>query len=310
MSNSNVVPSFCRNCLAYCPILVTVEDGRATKVTGDPLAPAFDGYSCPKGRALPEQHNDSHRLLHLRKRRADGAFATVAARDAVREVTAKVQSLLAAHGPRSIAMIAGTDVVTNPTSGMLARAWFRAIGSRMVFSSSTIDKPAEYTSTALHGNWVAGLQTFETADTWMIIGGNPVLAKSNGAPMNNPGTRLKQAVERGMKLIVIDPRRTETAKRAHVHLQIKPGEDPVVLAGIIRVVLHGALHAAAFVAEHARGLEALRAAVEPYTPDYVARRAGIEASDLQEAARCFAQGKRGAAVCSTGPSFATHKCCW
>src|SRR5205814_6113135 len=102
----------------------------------------------------------------------------------------------------------------------------------MIFSASTIDKPAGNTSTALHGNWVAGAQSFESADTWIIVGANPVIAKSNGAPCNNPGERLKEAGNRGLKLIVIDPRRTETAPRAHVHLQARPGEDPTLLAGL------------------------------------------------------------------------------
>ena len=61
--SASITPSICRNCLAYCPILVTVENGRPVKVTGDPQAPAFDGYTCPKGRALPAQHNDPERLL-------------------------------------------------------------------------------------------------------------------------------------------------------------------------------------------------------------------------------------------------------
>ena len=140
----------------------------------------------------------------------------------------------------------------------------------------------------------------------MIIGANPVIAKSNGAPLNNPAMRLKRAAERGMKLIVFDPRRTETARRAHVHLQLRPGEDPTVLAGIIHIILREGLHDTGFVAENATGLEALRAAVAPYTPEYVSRRADIGIADLLEAARCFGSARRGAAVCSTGPSFATH----
>nr|MBP8298578.1 nitrate reductase [Burkholderiales bacterium] len=75
---THTVPSICRNCLAYCPILVTVEGGRATKVTGDRGAPLFEGYTCPKGRALPAQHNDPERLLHCQKRNADGTFAAIA----------------------------------------------------------------------------------------------------------------------------------------------------------------------------------------------------------------------------------------
>lgn len=306
MANSPV-PSICRNCLAYCPILVTVDDdGRPTKVTGDPEAPAFDGYSCPKGRALPAQHNDPARVLRCLRRGADGSFSEVASQEMVAHVARQVRALLEQHGPRAIAMYSGTGPVSHPVGAPLARAFFRAIGSRMVFSAATIDKPAEHTSVALHGNWQAGLQTFETSDTWMVVGANPIIAKSNGGPLNNPGARLKEAVARGMKLVVIDPRRTETAKRAHVHLQPRPGEDAALLAGILHILISEELVDAAFVAENAQGLDALREAVSGYTPEYVAARADVPVASLLEAARSFGRGKRGGVVCSTGPSFATR----
>jgi anaerobic selenocysteine-containing dehydrogenase len=304
--STRVVPSICRNCLAYCPILVSIEGDRAVKVTGDPQAPAFDGYSCPKGRALPAQHNDPARLLECLRKQPDGRHAAIASTTAMDEVATKVGAILARHGPRSIAMYSGTGRVSHPSSEPLAKAWFRAIGSRMTFSAATIDKPAEYTSVALHGNWHAGLQTFENSDTWMIVGANPVIAKSNGAPLNNPGQRLKEAAQAGMKLVVIDPRRTETAKRAHVHLQPRPGEDATLLAGIIRIVIEEGLCDAGFIAANAQGFDALRQAVSGFTAEFVARRADVPIEILLEAARTFGRGRRGGVVCSTGPSFSTH----
>lgn len=301
-----VVPSICRNCLAYCPILVTVENGRAVKVTGDPDAPAYDGYSCPKGRALPAQHNDPQRLLKTLHRQADGHHAVIDSDEAMDQIAAKVQEAIARHGPRSVALYFGTGTAAQTLGLSLAMAMFRAIGSRMTFSAATIDKPAEHISVALHGNWHAGLQSFETSDTWMLVGGNPVISKSNGVPYNNPGTRLKEAVERGMKLIVIDPRRTETAKRAHVHLQPRPGQDAVLLAAIIHTVIAEGLYDAGFVAANAEGFEQLKARVVGYTPAFAAERAGIPVEQLLDAARTFGRGKRGAVVCSTGPSFSTR----
>ncbi len=300
-STACVTPSFCRNCTAYCPILVTVDEGRAVRVTGDPEAPAYNGYTCPKGRSLPEQHNDPHRLLRPMARQPDGRHAPVAADRALDEIAHKLRTLVATHGPKSVAIYYGTGNVTNPAGSAMARAFANALGTNLVFSAQAIDKPGANISIALHGHWHAGAQAFETADTWLIVGANPVIAKSNGVPMNNPGQRLKEAVDRGMKLIVIDPRRTETAKRAHVHLQLRPGEDPTLLAGIIHVILAEGLHEPAFVAQNALGLEALSAAVAPFTPHYVAERAGVPEAQLLEAARTFAR-----AVCATGASFGTH----
>lgn len=300
------VPSICRNCLAFCPIMVTVEDGRAIKVEGDPEAALYEGYSCPKGRALPQQHNDPGRLLQSMARGKDGQLHPIGSEDLIEAIAERVRAIAAQHGPRSVAAYVGTGVVAHPTGAVMAAAFFRALGSPMIFSAATIDKPGANVSTALHGNWVAGAQSFASSDTWMIVGANPVISKSNGAPYYNPGRRLKEAVKRGMKLIVIDPRRTETAKRAHIHLQPVPGEDAAILAALIRVVLAENLHDAEFVARHAEGLEALRAAVEPFSPEMVAARAGLEAADILAAARTFATAKRGNVVCSTGPSFSTR----
>jgi anaerobic selenocysteine-containing dehydrogenase len=299
-------PSICRLCLAYCPIEVEVRDGKAVKVAGDRTGTPWNGYICPKGRALPEQHNGAHRLLRPLRRAPEGTAVPVASDQAIRQVAAKLQAIVREHGPEAVAFYIGTGVVSNPTGQTIAVAFMRALGSGMIFSASTIDKPGANVSTALHGNWIAGAHRMEDSDAWMIVGGNPVIAKSNGAPPNNPGIRLKEAVGRGMTLIVIDPRVTETAKRAKYHLQVRPGEDPALLAGMLHVIIEEGLADRDFVDRHADGFETLRAAVAPFTPDYVAARAGIDRDALIGAARDFARAKIASAVCSTGPSFATR----
>lgn len=302
-----IVPSICRACLAFCPILVTVKDGRAVKVEGDPASELYEGYSCPKGRALPEQHYAPERLLRGQKRGADGTWQEIDSATMIGEIAAKVRALIDEHGPRSVAGYIGTGVVAHPTGAQMAAGFFRAFQPAPVFfSAASIDKPGANTSTAMHGNWIAGTHSFDSSDVWMLVGANPVISKSNGVPYNNPGNRLKEAVKRGMKLIVVDPRRTETAKRAHLHLQAKPGEDPTILAAMIRVIIEEKLYDTAFLDQHAQGLEALKQAVSAYTPEYAAARAGLDAADLVAAARTFAGGKRGSVVCSTGASFSTR----
>lgn len=303
---SETVPSICRFCLAHCPVLVDVEDGRVVGVRGDPEAPLFHGYTCPKGRALPEQHNHPERLLTSLVRRDDGTHAPIASERAMDEIAAKVQGLLERHGPRSVALYVGTNSLPYAASPGLANAWLRALGSPMFFTSNTIDQPGKQIAAALHGGWQAGEHAFDTADTWMLIGLNPLISKSAGVPSQNPGRKLTEALERGLTLIAIDPRRSETARRAALHLQPRPGEDPTLVAGLLRVVIREELYDRAFVEENARGLEALAAAVEPFTPEYVAERAGIDAEALVRAARTFARGPRGCVVAGTGPSFSTH----
>jgi anaerobic selenocysteine-containing dehydrogenase len=106
-----------------------------------------------------------------------------------------------------------------------------------------------------------------------------------------------------MQLVVIDPRRTETARRATLHLQPRPGEDAAIVASLLHVILAEGLHDAAFCEENASGLLALRAAVAPFTPEMVASRADVPAAQLREAARVFARAGRGVATAGTGPNM-------
>jgi anaerobic selenocysteine-containing dehydrogenase len=292
--------------VAHCPILVEVENGRAVAVRGDPGNDLYQGYTCPKGRALPEQHAHPGRLLHSLKRGEDGAHRPIASERAMDEIARRVGAIVAEHGPRAVALYVGTNSLPYPAAPAAAHSWLSGLGSRMFFTSNTIDQPGKQIAQALHGGWQAGEQGFEDADCWMLVGLNPVISKSTGVPSQNPARKLKDAVARGMQLVVIDPRRTETAKRAALHLQPRPGEDPTILAGILHVVIAERLHDAAFVEENAEGFAALEQAVRGFTPDYVARRAGVAAEDVVRAARIFAGGRRGCSMTGTGPSFATR----
>lgn len=306
MTTREIKTNICRICTAFCPILVELIDGRPVKVMGDPDT-IYEGYICPKGRSLAERYNDPYRLLFSQKKKPDGTFAPISNGQAINEVARKLQDIIARHGPRSVAFYGvGGGVMSTFFGCTISASMAQAIGTPMYFSASAIDKPGEKISLSLHGNWPAGSYGFNVCDAYLIVGANPVIAKSNGAPVHNPGMRLKEAVKRGMKLIVIDPRKTETVKRAHIHLQARPGEDPAILAGMIHIVIAENLYDRAFIEENVDGFNSLKKAVAPFTPDYVAQRAGIPKEDLIEAAVTFARAKKSWACCSTGPSFSMH----
>src|SRR5437868_3359319 len=105
-------PSFCRICTALCPIVVTVEDGRAVKVAGDPMAPLYEGYTCPKGRAIPEQHNSPKRLLSSVRREGDGSFSPISSSQAMDEIADRLAEIIDRHGPHSVALYYGTALVS------------------------------------------------------------------------------------------------------------------------------------------------------------------------------------------------------
>jgi anaerobic selenocysteine-containing dehydrogenase len=300
---AEVRTAICRFCHSFCGVKVAIEDGRPVKVLGDIENPMYHGYTCVKGRELPAQHLHPERLLAPRKR-AGSTFRTIPSAQALDEIAAKVGQLIRDHGPRSIALYTGTYSFPYPAGTAMAGAFMKAIGSPMQFSSGSIDQPGKPMAIAFHGRWNAGPQPFADADTWMLVGANPVVSKWGGIPQYNPGKRLHDALKRGLRLVVIDPRLTECARKAEVHLQCKPGEDPAILAGIVNIIIAEGLYDRAFVNDETQGFDALRETVAPFTPDYVAARAEIPVDRLFAAARIFAGGRRGMVTAGTGPNMA------
>jgi anaerobic selenocysteine-containing dehydrogenase len=298
-----VKTAICRFCHSFCGVNVTLEGNRPVKVLGDIHNPMYHGYTCIKGRQLPEQHLHPERLLVPQKKTGRN-HTPLAAEAALDEIAARLRQLIEVHGPRAVALYTGTYSFPYPAGAAMARAFMQAIGSPMSFTSGSIDQPGKPMAIAFHGRWHAGPQPFADADTWMLVGANPVVSKWGGIPQYNPGKRLHDALRRGMKLIVIDPRLTECARKAKVHLQCKPGEDPTILAGIAHVIIREGWYDRAFIDTESSGFEALEAAVADFTPEYVARRAEVPADQLVEAARIFATGNRGMVTAGTGPNMA------
>lgn len=301
--------SYCRVCHNYCALEVDLEDGRPVAVRGDASDPVYGGYTCIKGRQLPELHRHPARVLRPLRRNADGGFDEVTSADAVGEIAERIGAIVAEHGPRAVASYCGTHAFQNSTALAVAKAWHAGIRSESFYSSVTIDQPAKFIAMSRTGVWSAGMHGFEGADVVMVIGNNPIVsqyAPLGSIPPWSPVKSLASAQRRGMKLICIDPRRTDVARRADLHLVVRPGEDPTLLAGMLRVILEEGLHDAGFCAEWTEGLAALRASVADYDLDYTAARTRVPREQIVQAARLFAAGPRGIASAGTGPDMAPH----
>jgi anaerobic selenocysteine-containing dehydrogenase len=299
-----IKPSVCRNCPSMCPILVTVDEGVILKAEGDRDAPLYQGYICPKGRAIPQQYGRPNRLLRSLKRLPDGTRVPISSDALVEEIAVRLSGLLKEHDPQAVAIFMGMSALEQPAvSGMLF-AFAGAIETPLIFTNATIDQPGLSIAQALHGSWDGGRIHPDHWETLLLVGGNPVISKQH--LIQNPSHQLKSLTRAGAQLIVIDPRRSETARRAAVHLQLIPGEDPTVLAGLINLIfeLDGVDHD--FVRDNVEGVQALREATHRFTPDYVAARAGIEADTLWAAARILVKAKTGDTALGVGPSMATR----
>lgn len=295
----------CRICQVACDLVVTLDDGDVKAIHGNKDNPVYHGFSCIKGRAAGALLNAPSRLLHSVERQPDGQFATIASGEATQRVAERLNEIIAEHGPRSVALFVGTYCTINPLFEAFARNFMRCIGSPMVIDNLTIDQPGILTSTGLQGMWLAGTPPMDSWDALLLVGSNPVVSMNGGLGVN-PARQLKQMRTRGMKLVVVDPRRSECAQAADIHLQCRPGQDPVIMAGLVRQLIADGLIDHDFVAAETHGIEALKSAVSPFTPEMVAGRAGIDAGDLVAAARILGSADRGAASFGTGANMSGY----
>lgn len=301
--------TFCRVCHASCPIEVDVQMGRVTAVRGVESDPIFAGYTCIKGRQLPDQMTHASRLRHPLVRRADGSFEETSSSRALDDIAARLRRIIDEHGPRAVASYTGTGGYQNSLAVPAARAFHQGLGSSSFYTSVTIDQPAKSTAPFRTGIWEAGYHNFSDADVLMAVGYNPMVSSfgpTGGLQGTNPFVVMREARKRGLKLIVIDPRRTEMATQADIHLAIRPGEDPTLLAGITKIILDEDLFDHEFCEQWVGDMDALAEAVRPFDLDYVARRCDVPADDIVAAARLFATAGRGTVGAGTGPNMAPH----
>ena len=300
--------TYCRICQASCGLVVGVADGQIRSVRGDVDDPLSRGFTCPKGRRNAELHDGPQRLRQTLARDALGHLAPMDVELALDQIASQLSAIIERHGPGAVGLFVGTQSYYAALTAPMAAAWLHALGSPKRFTTMTIDQSAKWVTEGRMGRWLGDPQSFLDADVWLLIGSNPLVSLQGGPltgfPANDPLQKLKEARRRGLRLIVIDPRKTETASQSDLHLQPIPGHDALIVAAMLHVILEERLHDAAFCDRFANGLDALRSAVRPVTPALAAGAARLEPDSIVEAARLFAGATRGMAAGGTGPDMA------
>ena len=303
--------AFCRICLGHCGVVLTVDKSdRIVDIRGDRDHPLTRGYACFKGLQAEEAHHGPTRLLHSVHKNAEGAFDKIASEQALDEIADRLRQSIDQYGPDSVGVYFGNGSIFNSTAVSMQAAFLDAIGSRSRFTSYTIDQSAKTLSFERLGGWAGGNLQLDQCDVILLIGTNPLLSHGLlGFLASDPTKRLKAAKAKGLKLIVIDPRRTETAGFADLAIQPLPGNDPAILAGLIRLILEQGWEDKAFCERYVGpdAMRRLRVAVEPFTETKVESHAGLQPGDLRAVATLFArESRQGAAYTGTGPSMAPH----
>ncbi len=301
--------SFCRFCHALCGTEVDVENNRVLAVRGDRDNVVSQGYTCVKGRAEAERINHPDRLLSSKKR-LNGRYGDISSEQALDEIAAKLKGIIDQYGPRSVAIYMGCGAFKNSSSG----PWFASklldgLNSPSFYTCFTIDSPSFSVGwDRFFGSVVpATLLDVDNAEVVLFAGTNPYDSKQFIIPQSNPVMRLNKACKRGMQVIVIDPRRSYIAKRADLHLQVKPGEDATLLAGMIKIIIDEKLYDEEYVQNFVSGVEDLYEAVKDFDLEYVSQRTQVSKDLIPKAAKMFATAKTGGAQSGQGIHQSRHQ---
>ena len=221
-----------------------------------------------------------------------------------------MKEIIGRYGPRSVAAYVGCGGYRNSAGGpWFASKFIEALGSQSFYTCFTIDSPGFSVALCrLFGGPVpVSLFDVPRADVALFVGTNPVDSKQLIMPQSNPLKRLRESQKRGMKLIVVDPRRSSIAKLADLHLQVKPGEDPTLLAGMVRVVLDEELYDMEYARNTVSGVDELRASLRDFDLAYVSKRTQVPKEEILQAARMFAGADRGGAHSGQGVHMSRHQ---
>jgi anaerobic selenocysteine-containing dehydrogenase len=254
------------------------------------------GYLCPKGTAIKQLETDPDRVRVPMIRDGD-SWREVSWAEAFGEIERRISEIRAAHGNDAIAAYLGNPNAHNLGPVLYNRVLLQALGSRNVYSASTVDQMPKQVSAGLMFGAALTIPVpdIDRTDYLLVLGANPFA--SNGSLMTAPDVpgRLRALRARGGRLVVVDPRRTKTAEEADEHIAIRPGADALFLLALVHVLFAEHLVDLGTVGDHVDGVDAVRAAASEFAPERVAGYTGVDAETIRRVARELA-GAPAAAV--------------
>ena len=296
----------CNLCEAICGLRVTFTDGEVTGIRGNPDDPLSRGHICPKGVSLADVHADPDRLRRPVRRVGTGEevrWEEMEWDEALDLVADRLAATSRAHGRDAIGVYLGNPNAHSLGSATHGTAFVRSLRTRNRFSASSVDQvPHQFLAWQMFGHQLMlPVPDIDRTDLFLVIGANPMA--SNGSLMTVPDfpNRVRALHERGGRMVVVDPRRTETAKVADEHLFVRPGSDAALLLALVHVLLREDLVRPPAYVDHVDDLPGL---VADFTPELAERVSGVPAADVERLARELAAADRAAVYGRLGVS--TH----
>jgi len=292
----------CSYCAVGCSLDVNTKDGEVVNITPNVEGSANKGHTCVKGRFAHHYASSGERLTSPLIRNDDGSFREASWDEALDLVASKLGEIKAKYGPESFASISSSRC-TNEENYLMQKFTRAVIGTNSIDNCSRVcHSPSAYGLGQALGTG-AGTNSFqdvEKAELLMIVGANPTEAH----PVF--GSRIKQAVLKGCKLIVLDPRETELAQLADIHLPLRPGANVAVINAMQHVLITEDLLDHDFIAKHSEGFDEIKSEYETCTPEWAEKLSGVPADDIRAAARMYAASGAAQILWGLGVTEAGH----
>ncbi|WP_417514609.1 molybdopterin-dependent oxidoreductase [Marinobacter sp.] len=296
MSEAETHYRTCNICEAMCGLEIKHKDGEILSIKGDHDDPFSRGHICPKAVALQDFYKDKDRLRKPVRRTPDG-WQEISWDEAFSEIATRFRDIQQANGMDSVGVYLGNPNAHNFGNAIMLPRFFKALGTNNRYSSASADQLPHHVASnyMLGAGMLIPIPDIDHTDFMLIIGANPIV--SNGSLMTAPGVgkRLKAIQQRGGKVVVVDPRRTETAKKADQHLFIRPETDALFMLALAHTLFDEQRIDLGHLESRIHGLESLAEAVKPYAPENVAGTCGMDAATIRELARDMAAAN--SAVC-------------
>ncbi|GAQ64612.1 molybdopterin oxidoreductase family protein [Streptomyces scabiei] len=306
-TDSRTALRVCPLCEATCGLVLTIEGTRVTKARGDRDDVFSKGFICPKGASFGAADADPDRLRSPLVR-VDGQLREATWQEAFDAVAAGLRPVVEAHGPNAVGIVLGNPNVHTMAGALYPPALIAGLGTRSLFSASTVDQmPKHVSSGLLYGDANAiPVPDLDRTDHLLLLGANPL--ESNGSLCTAPDFpgKLKALKARGGTLTVVDPRTTRTAKLADRHVAIRPGTDALLLAAMAQVLFEEGLVDLGDLAPLVLGTEELAAAIAEFTPEAVAEACDVDAGTVRALARELAAAPTAAVYGRIGSCTVPH----
>jgi anaerobic selenocysteine-containing dehydrogenase len=286
----------CNLCEAMCGVEIRLEQEQIVSIKGDKNDPFSRGHICPKAVALKDIYEDPDRLRKPLERTEDG-WKEISWDEAYNKVAAGLQRVQQQYGHDAVATYLGNPNVHNLGASLGLPGFLRALKTRNKFSATSVDQlPHHLVCHHVFGHQLRiPVPDIDRCDFFLVFGGNPVASNGSIMSVADVKTRLKAINKRGGRVVVVDPRCSETAEIASEHFFVRPGSDVLVLLAMLQTLFAEQLVCWSQQAEYADDLADIAAAVAPYTPERVEAASGFPAASLRQLVHDFAAAET--AVC-------------